>query len=131
MLHGLTKDNHDVIGFVIDALFSNAIDKAEIREWATGIIRDNEVSDIPGYIFDLIDFDEAGTHIYKLIGFVCDWKGSASQSKALYGIAVKRGKNLGEECPPKAALNALEKHPEVEQRFRDTFPFIKFTPHIF
>lgn len=126
MLHGLTKDDHDVIGFVIDASFSNVIDKAEIREWATGIISDNDVSDIPDYIFYLVDFDEAGAHIYKLIGFFCDWKGSASQSKALYGIALKRGKDLGEACTPKAALKALEKHPEVEQRFRDTFPFIDF-----
>lgn len=27
--------------------------------------------------------------------------------KALYGIALKRGKDLGEECTPKAALQAL------------------------
>ncbi|WP_419792898.1 hypothetical protein ACN09C_00430 [Serratia fonticola] len=126
MLHGLTKKDHDTIGFVVDALFSNAIDKSETREWATRIIRDNDVPDIPGYIFDLINFDEAGAHIYKLIGFFCDWQGSDSQSKALYGIALKRGKDLGEECTPKAALKALETHPEVEQRFRETFPFIDF-----
>lgn len=126
MLDGLTKEDHDVIGFIIDALFSNAINKEELREWAMGIIRDNDVTDIPDYIFDLADFDEAGFHIYKVIGFVCDWKCTKSQSQALYGIALKRGKDLGEECTPKAALKALEKHPEVEQRFRETFPFIDF-----
>lgn len=70
MLHGLTKDDHGVIGFVIG--------KVQLLK------------------------------------------------KNLYGIALKLGKDLGEECNPKAALQALEKHPEIEQRFRDTFPFIDF-----
>ncbi|HDS7112719.1 TPA: hypothetical protein QH394_000323 [Klebsiella aerogenes] len=90
------------------------------------VIKNNDVSDIPDYIFELVDFDEAAFHMYGVIGFTCDWNGSASQSKALYGIALKRGFELGEEYSPKSALNALEKHPEIERRFRETFPFINY-----
>lgn len=126
MLEGLTKENHNTIGFVIDALLSGAISKEELRAWATTVIKDNDISDIPDYMFELVDFDASAFHLYEVIGFICDWNDSASQSKALYGIALKRGVVLGEECSPESALKALRKHPEIEQHFRKIFPFINF-----
>jgi hypothetical protein len=126
MLDGISKENPDVLGFVIDSLFSGAIGDEDLKEWAIGIIRDNDVEHIPYYIFELADFNGRRADLFELIGFSFDWKCTKSQSKALYGIALKRGEDLGEECTPKAALKALEKHPEIEQRFRETFPFIDF-----
>lgn len=126
MVDGIIKGNADILGFVIASLFCGAIGDDNLKEWAAGIVRGNDVDDIPYYIFELVDFNAKRTDLYDIIGFSFDWKSTKSQNNALYGIALKRGKVLGEECPPKAALQVLEKHPEIEQRFRETFPFINF-----
>lgn len=126
MLNGLIKGDSDTLGFVIASLYSGAIKNEDLRTWAIGIIRDNEVDDIPDYIFELADFNDRRTTLSKLIGFSYGWKSTKSQRNALYGIALKKGEDLGEECLPKVALEALKKHPEVEERFRETFPFIEF-----
>lgn len=126
MLDGISKGNADFLGFVIASLFSGAIGNEDLKEWATGIVKDHDVDDIPYYIYDLVEFNGRRTGLYELVGFSFGWKCTKSQSKALYGIALKRGESLGEECTPKAALQALEKHPEIEQRFRNAFSFIDF-----
>lgn len=126
MLKGLTKGDSDTLGFVIASLYSGAINNEDLRKWAIEIIRDNEVDNIPGYIFELADFDDRRTALPRVIGFSYGWKSTKSQRNALYGIALKKGEDLGEECLPKVALEALKKHPEVEKRFRETFPFIDF-----
>ncbi len=126
MLEGIIKGSTHILEFVMDALFSGAIKNEDLKEWATCIIRDNDVTDIPDYIFELSAFNGKRTDLLEVIGFSFDWKCTKSQSSALYGIALKRGKELGEECSPKVAMKALEKHPEVEKQFREVFPFIKF-----
>ncbi|EOV8466305.1 hypothetical protein ACOSC7_004623, partial [Escherichia coli] len=66
--------------------------------------------------------------IEKIIGFVPSWKRKKEQEYALYGIAVKQGRNALYDAPvnEKGALDALRKHPEIEKLFRETFPFIRF-----
>lgn len=126
MIAGLNKDNYDVIGFVISCLYSCAITDDDLKKWSENVIRDNDVSETPDYIFELVDFDGDRLKILNLIGFPFEWKASKSQRNALYGIALKRGEDLGDECSQSVAMKSLEKHPEVELRFRETFPFINF-----
>ncbi|ALX92461.1 hypothetical protein AV650_02290 [Serratia fonticola] len=126
MITGLSKDSYDVIGFVIACLYSGAITDDDLKKWSENVIRDNDVSETPDYIFELVDFDGDRLNILNLIGFPFEWKASKSQRNALYGIALKRGEDLGDDCTQSVAMKSLEKHPEVEIRFRETFPFIDF-----
>lgn len=126
MIAGLNKDNYDVIGFVIACLYSGAITDDDLKKWSENVIRDNDVSETPDYIFELVDFDGDRLNILNIIGFPFEWKASKSQRNALYGIAFKRGEDLGDDCSQSVAMKSLEKHPEVELRFRETFPFINF-----
>lgn len=126
MITGLSKDSYDVIGFVIACLYSGAITDDDLKKWSENVIRDNDVSETPDYIFELVDFDGDRLNILNLIGFPFEWKASKSQRNALYGIALKRGEDLGDDCTQSVAMKSLEKHPEVELRFRETFPFINF-----
>lgn len=126
MITGLSKDSYDVIGFVIACLYSGAITDDDLKKWSENVIRDNDVSEIPDYIFELVYFDGDRLNILNLIGFPFEWKTNKSQRNALYGIALKRGEDLGDDCSQSVAMKSLEKHPEVELRFRETFPFINF-----
>ncbi|MGL5388710.1 MAG: hypothetical protein ACRC2A_20025 [Enterobacterales bacterium] len=126
MIAGLNKYSYDVIGFVIACLYSGAITDDDLKKWSENVIRDNDVSETPDYIFELVDFDGDRLNILNLIGFPFEWKASKSQRNALYGIALKRGEDLGDDCTQSVAMKSLEKHPEVENRFRETFPFIYF-----
>lgn len=126
MIDGLNKDNYDVIGFVFSCLYSGAITDDDLKKWSENVIRDNDVSETPDYIFKLVDFDGDRLNILNLIGFPFEWKASKSQRNTLYGIALKRGEDLGDDCSQSVAMKSLEKHPEVELRFRETFPFINF-----
>lgn len=126
MIAGLNKDNCDVIGFVIACLYIGAITDDNLKKWSENVIRDNDASEIPYYIFELVDFDGDRLDILNIIGFPFEWKASKSQRNALHGIALKRGVDLGDDCSQSVAMKSLEKHPEVELRFRETFPFINF-----
>ena len=128
MITGLSKDSYDVIGFVIACLYSGAITDDDLKKWSENVIRDNDVSETADYIFELVDFDGDRLNILNIIGFPFEWKASKSQRNALYGIALKRGEDLGDDCTQSVAMKSLEKHPEVELRFRETFPFIDFYP---
>lgn len=126
---GLIKENSDTLGFVFDCLFSGVINKKEVNLWAEKVIGENEVKDLPDYIFDLIDYNGTAIYLSKLVGFDPIWKHTKSQDMALYGIRLKRGKSLRKDdvsFNAEQALKALEKHPEIEKLFRETFPFIDF-----
>lgn len=126
-MKGLTREDHDIIGFVVDALFDHAIDVNELKEWAINVVTNNNVDELPMYIIDLMDYEGYAKDICKVIGFLPGWKHSKKQSIALYGIAVKRGHRLTDyDISDEEALKALQQHPEIEKRFRETFPFIDF-----
>lgn len=126
-LEGLDRENSETIGFVVAAVFSAAISKEELREWATTVIGANDVDAVPQYIFDLADFNERLPHLFKLIGFTPGWKHTQDEEQALYGIAFRRKRDVYDSpVPAEIAFEALAKNPRVEALFRKTFPFIDF-----
>ncbi|OCG78420.1 hypothetical protein A9G42_03120 [Gilliamella sp. Nev6-6] len=126
---GLVKGNDQTIGFVYYCLLCGVINMDEVNRWAEKVIGENEVSDLPDYIFDVIDFKGEVRELERLIGFFPNWRCTKAQDRAVYGIAVKRGEKLSQDdvsFNEEQALEALKKHPEVEKLFRETFPFIDF-----
>ena len=117
------------INFVYYCLLSGAINMDEVNRWAEKVIGENEVSDLPDYIFDLIDFKGEVTELRRLIGLFPSWECTKAQDRAIYGIRVRRGRKLRKDdvsFNEEQALEALKKHPEIEKLFRETFPFIDF-----
>ena len=125
----IIKEDSDDLGFAIKCLFSQSIDLNEFKLWIEQVIRDMPIEDIPFYIFDLADLDEEIDNIYNIIGFVSSYSLSKLRRNALTGIAFLRGIDVYD--PPiskEKALKALEKHPEIYQRFQHFFPFIELPP---
>lgn len=124
---GLTRESSDTIGFVLASLFSSAIDLEELREWCYQIIGKLDAYEAPSYLFDLAEYKGALAGIYKILGFVPNWKHSAKDRAALFGIALRRGKSRFEWPVEKGvAMTALADSSEIERRFRETFPSIAF-----
>lgn len=121
----LSKNDDETIGFVIACLFCGAIDLSELRRWATSVVAELEIAEIPPYIFELVDFDASLAKIYQLIGFVADSSLSKAEDSALYGIALQRGRDIF-DMPGKArtAQAALDRNPHIRDAFNQLFPFI-------
>lgn len=120
------KDNSDDLGFVIGCLFSQAINLCEFRLWVDSVIEKLPADLIPNYMFDLAGFDGHLFEISKIIGFVSSSKLSNDEKVSLSAIAYLRGADVYD--PPvtkEEALKALEKNPNILERFKSTFPFIK------
>ena len=125
----IIKEDSDDLGFAIKCLFSQSIDLNEFKLWIEQVIRDMPIEDIPFYIFDLADLDEEIDNIYNIIGFVSSYSLSKLRRNALTGIAFLRGVDVYD--PPvskEKALKALEKHPEIYQKFQHFFPFVELPP---
>lgn len=124
-LNHLTKDEGDTIGFVIACLFSSAIDLNEFKQWATSIVEMLNVEDIPDYIFKLLDFDEPLAGVYKAVGFAPVWNRSEKEEAALYGIAVKRGRDIFDmPISSSYALECLDENSHIKNSFNEVFPFL-------
>ncbi|MFE3957753.1 hypothetical protein ACFXPS_26710 [Nocardia sp. NPDC059091] len=125
---GLTQEDSQTIGFVVDCLFCQAIDRAELRKWCPHVVITNDLEHIPQYIFNLMDFDEGAADVFRVIGFVPTKIRGADES-ALYGIAYLRGIDVFDSpTSPSAASKALEARPVMLQRFREVFPFVDLGP---
>ena len=125
----IIKEDSDDLGFAIKCLFSQSIDLNEFKLWIEQVIRDMPIEDIPFYIFDLADLDEEIDNIYNIIGFVSSYSLSKLRRNALTGIAFLRGVDVYD--PPvskEKALKALEKYPEIYQKFQHFFPFVELPP---
>ena len=125
----IIKEDSGDLGFAIKCLFSQSIDLNEFKLWIEQVIRDMPIEDIPFYIFDLADLDEEIDNIYNIIGFVSSYSLSKLRRNALTGIAFLRGIDVYD--PPvskEKALKALEKHPEIYQKFQHFFPFVELPP---
>jgi hypothetical protein len=86
------------------------------------------VDSLPPYIFDLATFDDVPAEIFRVIGFVPHWEHTEDDDAALFGIAVKRNRQRSEwPVPPGVALQKLAANPGLDQRFRETFPFISYS----
>ncbi|ADY99190.1 TPA: hypothetical protein ACFM5D_000516 [Neisseria meningitidis] len=125
----IIKEDSDDLEFAIKCLFSQSIDLNEFKLWIEQVIRDMPIEDIPFYIFDLADLDEEIDNIYNIIGFVSSYSLSKLRRNALTGIAFLRGIDVYD--PPvskEKALKALEKYPEIYQKFQHFFPFVELPP---
>lgn len=129
----LTKNNSTDLGFANSAFFIGAISWEEFKQWLFGLIETYPVADLPTYIFDVAAISEPadyGPRIEEIYGF---WPALISEDeddarRALHGIAFVRDV---QHCTPfvtrQKAFEALERHPEIADRFRLLFPFIRLT----
>jgi hypothetical protein len=123
-LSDLTKDRSQAIGFVVACLFSSAIDVNELNQWASSVVERLDIENIPDYIFELMEFNGALAGVYKTIGFSPVWNRSDEEDAALYGIAVKRGKEVFDmPLSPASALISLDDNPHIKDTFNLVFPF--------
>ncbi|MBZ2188662.1 hypothetical protein K8B33_15910 [Alcanivorax sp. JB21] len=124
---GLTKEDSETIGFVVASLFSSAIDTGELREWAVLTVGEMDVSEMPGYLLDLMEFDGPLSSVYRIVGFDPVWNRSDDEDLALTGLAIKRNKKIYDmPASPDAIQQSLSENHEVEEMFRRIFPFINF-----
>lgn len=122
-MNGLTKDDSGLIGFVVSAVFNEAITIDEMKKWAELTIMQDE--NIPLYIYDLVDFSEGLADIYEVIGFAPEFPYDDSEDQAVLGVAFLRGIEPYESnISKKEALEAMEKYPHILNDFRKIFPFI-------
>ncbi|WP_422463837.1 MULTISPECIES: hypothetical protein [unclassified Endozoicomonas] len=129
-LSSLTKDDSEAIGFVMGCLFSSSVSVEEFNKWAMMIVDKVELDQIPPFIFDLISFQGSLTDIYKTIGFTPVWKRSNEEDAALFGIAIKRGREVYDmPVSSSVALKCLENNPHIEDIFNEMFPFITISGH--
>ena len=117
----ISKEDSSDLDFVVQCLMTGAIDVPELRAWCEHLVATS--AEVPDWVFDLISFDEAAFHVYRVIGFVPH--GSDANRHAVAGIALKRGRSIDATVfNPAKAQNALSLHPEVMGRFGETFPFL-------
>lgn len=127
---GVTLNDSWQISFVYGALLSQAITYNELNIWGENLIRDNEVDNIPDYIFRLIDVDSPEDNVIKIIGFAphFPFKRIKEVENSLVGIAYLRGMDVdiddGDKTTRVDCLKALKKHQEVLAMFKKVFPFI-------
>lgn len=125
MAFKIYKNDSEDFNFVLGCLYSQAINLAEFRIWIERIIETTPVENIPFYIFDLVDFDGYLFEISKIIGFVPDDYLSNDEKNSLYGIAFLRGADIYDPSVTRdEALKAVERNPNILERFKSLFPFI-------
>lgn len=120
-MEGLTREDSSRIGFVVSALMTGAIDSTEVGGWAQHVLSTSQ--HCPPWIIDLLDFQQAAFHIYRVIGFTPSSGLTPSQERALAGIALLRGREIDTAVVSSAAAKtALIAHPEMLARFHAEFP---------
>ena len=119
------NDSQD-LAFAINCLFAQAINLSEFKTWIEIVIRDLTVDEIPYYIYDLLEFNDALASIFLIIGFNPHSKLSVTQENSLIGIAFLRGIDVYDSPVSKEqALQALTENPHILDEFRRFFPFIE------
>lgn len=125
-LAGMTREDSGRIGFVLSALGCEAISMEELKRWCEELLRAHEVSELPDYVLELLEFEEGIAKVFKVVGFVPDSELTQQERNALFGIAVLRGAEpMDWPVKKDAALRALEATPGLKARFRAEFPFIE------
>ena len=120
---GLTKENCSTIGFVESCYLSDAINTAELNEWAEHIMISS--SGYPDYIVDLCEFNGPRFHFYRVLGFTPSRELSETEDKAVSGITYLRGREVIDGPSKRVALRALSSCPHIMDEFNATFPFIR------
>ncbi|NNA52697.1 hypothetical protein [Pseudomonas lactis] len=114
----------ELLGFVIACLFCEAISRSEFQSWCLELLG---LEETPSLLYDLIEFDEPAFKIYKVIGYVPNWRHSKNEEYALYGVALLRG-TVPYDMPLSAAemLGELTRLPAIQSMYRKVFPSIIF-----
>ena len=98
------------------------------------MIEHTDIDKLPTYIFDIMELEDL-REIFKgangPIGFDAFSDLSDIEENAIDGIAYKRGfydhpLNYDIHISREDALKALTASPHIEDRFRETFPFIDY-----
>ena len=119
----LKNDNED-LGFALNCLFNQAISFKEFREWLEIVIEDNDISNMPSYIFELLDFEGKLFELNNIIGFAPDYEPSEKDEKAVIGIAFLRNENVY-DIDKGEAIKALKENEDIYQKFVKIFPFVR------
>ncbi|TDP43118.1 hypothetical protein [Nocardia ignorata] len=125
MVDEATRIGPEEIGFVLDCIFSQAIDGPELSQWALAVVLANEVEDLPEYIYDLLNFQGNAGAAADVVGRLSSADAGEDVLKALIGIAYVRGVEVYD--PPitrRRAAVALRNRPDVLTKFKNVFPFI-------
>ncbi len=127
MVKGLgRRDDSFLIGFVSDSYGTYAITTEEMRNWVYELIK--KYDELPSYIYDLTEAKNV-CEFDSMVNFPMSSSISSGELAALFGIAFKREnypENTELNISKKHALKALKDNPQLEKRFRGTFPFIDF-----
>ncbi|MCZ4283148.1 hypothetical protein O4H49_20385 [Kiloniella laminariae] len=123
----LEKNNSDDIGFASTCLVAGIIDFDEFKAWLYFVMENSD--EIPSYFFNILDINEKFEYTLKrqeVVGFTPSWEGTTFEENALYGIGYKRNIAYQNDVVSQiSALKALSKNPHIEERFKETFPFLE------
>ncbi|WP_052265441.1 hypothetical protein [Ruegeria sp. ANG-R] len=124
----LVKNDSADIGFATTCLIGGIITFSEFKDWLYFVIENTD--EVPNYFFDILDIDEKFDYTLRTVnylGFHPSWDASEVELLALDGIAFLRFHDHQTDASQReGATSALRSNPHVEERFRETFPFIEF-----
>lgn len=126
----INRESCDDLGFAVRAMSSRIISIDEFKDWAYHVIENENIDDIPSYFYNLLEIKGpyfSARIIMDIVGFYPPWMSTDDEEDALYGVGYKRDvKFTTDAIRREDALSALSRNPHIEQRFRDSFPFIEF-----
>ncbi len=127
----LSEEDQELFGFVSVAIGSAAVTNEEVRRWA--VMEVERRDEPPVGLFDLLDFEGGMVTFIDTVedGYPPSSRTSSGLSQGQYsaldGISYIRGLPRDfDGVSRKTALAALQRHPEVAERFREVFPFIEW-----
>jgi len=124
----VSRDDCEDLGFATECLVSGVLSFDEFKNWLYEQIKVTD--DFPVNLYDVLDIDNKFDYIlnsHELIGFTPYWEKNSKEELALDGIGYKRQFDFSSDLSTKEkALQALLENPQIETRFRSTFPFIQF-----
>ena len=125
-MKGFDRENSSTLGFVTLCRAMKSITDEEFKEFFYLLIKNSDLDKLPNFIWDLIDLKEPDMgDIYNTIGFVPSSGLSDSEINAIYGITIKRfGTIFDMPVTKEEAIILLDKHNEILNMFKKTFPFI-------
>tara|TARA_R110002095_G_C4205578_1_gene235524 strand:+ start:524 stop:907 length:384 start_codon:yes stop_codon:yes gene_type:complete len=127
MIKGISgREDSFLIGFVCKSQALCAITMDEAHQWIYSLIKDYD--DLPPYMYCLLDAKDS-IEFRGIIGFPVFARTNEKDMNALIGISYKRGLSIEDgdwNISRKKALKALAESPQLEKRFRETFPFIEW-----
>ena len=124
-MKGFDRKDSSELGFAVSCLFYGAITLNEFHRWVENVLeRSSEVSTL---LVDLLEFDGPLAKIFNIIGFTPDWSFEQDAKVVLVAIAYRRGMPPLEcKMSSEHAEEQRTRFPQVEDQFREMFPFVEF-----